>query len=92
MDDRPTTVRQAQHVVFRELQGGGSLHDQHTCSYHSVNATGALIWSLLDEPVDLQELAEVVGRAATAPTDQVADQVRTFVGQLVALGLVELDG
>lgn len=89
-EDRPTIVRRAQHPVFRELTGGGSLHDERTGSYFSLNATGALIWILLDEPIALEELATILGAAATAPVEQVASEVRTFVGQLASLGLVEL--
>jgi len=59
-------------------------------SIYSFNATGTLIWKLLDSPKTVLELAASVSQEYEIDAAQAASDVTTFVGEMKAVGLVEV--
>ena len=47
------------------------------------------VWTLLDEPISIDELVEVLAPAFGAPADQVHHDVTALVDRLLELGAVE---
>lgn len=54
-----------------------------------LNDTGALIWSLIGDGTDMEELASKVGRMLARPCQGLRNDVRAFVTALASEGLVE---
>jgi Coenzyme PQQ synthesis protein D (PqqD) len=59
-------------------------------SIYSFNGTGSLIWRLLESPRTVPELAAVVAREYEVETAQAERDVTNFVGEMKAVGLVEI--
>jgi hypothetical protein len=55
---------------------------------YSLNGTGALIWSLLDSPRTVAELAMAVAEEYEVEVGQAARDVAEFVREMKAAGLV----
>jgi Coenzyme PQQ synthesis protein D (PqqD) len=58
------------------------------CIY-SFNRTGSLIWKVLESPRTLAELTAAVGLEFAVELEQAERDVRQFVDELYAVGLVE---
>jgi hypothetical protein len=80
-------------VVYRPLadEGGVLLHLE-TGSYHGLNPTGALIWSLLDGARDTTAVAGALRAECTNVPDDLEDAVGRFLADLAARGLVADSG
>lgn len=76
-------------VAYRELNDGSAvLLHLDTGAYHGLNDVGALVWEVLETRLTLSELIEAIrGRSDKSPPT-VADDVRTFVDQLLERGLL----
>jgi hypothetical protein len=61
-------------------------------SIYSFNATGTLIWKLLESPRTSGELAEAVAEEYAVERQQVDKDVAEFVGEMRSKGLVEILG
>jgi len=78
-------------AVYRKLAdgAGGVVLHLDTAAYHGVNDTGAYIWSLLEgRGISFPDL---VARLETDMQDAppaLADEIRTFVGELLERDLV----
>jgi len=59
-------------------------------SIYSFNGTGSLIWKLLESPKTLAELAMAVAQEYEVEPAQAAQDVTEFVGEMKAVGLVEV--
>ena len=59
-------------------------------SIYSFNGTGSLIWKLLDSPKSVMELATAVAREYEVDTVRAERDVSEFVGEMKAVGLVEV--
>jgi hypothetical protein len=59
-------------------------------SIYSFNATGSLIWKLLESPRTLQQLATEVARAYEVEPAVAERDVANFVGEMKSVGLVEV--
>jgi len=59
-------------------------------SIYSFNATGTLIWKLLESPKTLAELAAMVAQEYEVDPLQAEHDVTSFVGEMKAVGLVEV--
>jgi hypothetical protein len=84
-------VHQNGRAVYRELaSGGGVLLHLDTAAYYSVNAVGALIWSLIDGgPVE--DIADRLAKELRDPPPDLVDDVEAFVDALGARDLVVLE-
>ncbi len=59
-------------------------------SIYSFNATGSLIWKLLESPKTLPELANAVAQQYEIEFAQAERDVSDFVNEMKAVGLVEV--
>lgn len=59
-------------------------------SIYSFNGTGSLIWKLLESPRTLSELATAVAQEYEVEPAQAERDVMNFVGEMKAVGLVEV--
>ena len=59
-------------------------------SIYSFNGTGTLIWKLLESPKTLAELAAMVAQEYEVDPSQAERDVTSFVGEMKAVGLVEV--
>jgi hypothetical protein len=59
-------------------------------SIYSFNGTGSLIWKLLDAPRTVAELAMAVAEEYEVEVAQAERDVTEFVGEMKAVGLVEV--
>ena len=59
-------------------------------SIYSFNGTGTLIWKLLESPKSLVQLAASVAQAYDVDLAQAEQDVTSFVGEMKAVGLVEV--
>ena len=58
-------------------------------SIYSFNGTGSLIWTLLESPRTVAELASVVAEEYEVDAAQAESDVTEFVSEMKAVGLVE---
>jgi hypothetical protein len=59
-------------------------------SIYSFNGAGTLIWKLLESPQTVAELAAAVAQQYDVEPERAEHDVTEFVGQLKAVGLVEV--
>ncbi len=89
--EQGATVQRNPRVAFRQLEDGtGVLLHLDSTNYHGVNGVGALIWCLLDSPRTLGELVMELRSQLNDPPPNLADDVRTFLGDLEQRDLVSL--
>lgn len=83
------------HLVMVRVVAGETLIVPATvkvgelASTYRFNGTGALIWTLLDQPRTATELAMAVAEEYEVEVAQAERDVREFVGEMKAAGLVE---
>ena len=89
------TVVRSQSVVSRVVAGEtlivpvrGKVGD--LASIYSFNSTGSLIWRLLETAKTVAELAATVAREYEVDPAQAERDVEQFVGEMKAVGLVEV--
>jgi hypothetical protein len=59
-------------------------------SIYSFNGTGTLIWKLLETPKTVTELSMAVAKEYDVDSAQAERDVASFVGEMKAVGLVEV--
>lgn len=59
-------------------------------SIYSFNQTGTLIWKLLETPKSVAELATALAQEYEVEPDRAERDVADFVGEMRAVGLVEI--
>jgi hypothetical protein len=59
-------------------------------SIYSFNGTGTLIWQLLESPKTVNQLAEEIVKEYEVTQDHAERDVADFVGEMRAVGLVEV--
>jgi hypothetical protein len=59
-------------------------------SIYSFNETGSLVWKLLDTPRAVGEVVGAVAEQYQVDTEQVRQDVVRFLGEMRALGLIEI--
>ena len=86
-------VRRSPRAVYRKIgeNSGGVILHLDSAAYHSVNATGSLIWDLLETERTFEGLvAEIKEREPDFPAD-IADDVAEFIKELRDRDLVEIE-
>lgn len=81
--------RPAAHVRAACTPDGAVLLDLRTGRYLALNTVGSAVWAELDAGGSLHDLPARLAERFEAPPEKVADDVRRFVAQLAASGLVE---
>ena len=85
----------SQSVVARVIAGEmlivpirGKVGD--LASIYSFNGTGTLIWKLLETPKTVKQLAEAIANEYDVVEDHAERDVAAFVGEMKAVGLVDV--
>lgn len=88
---RQTVLRRNPRVVSREMQGssGALLLHLDSSAYHSLNETGALIWGVLDRPLAVERLLELLDREL-GDGAVLHEDILTYLDELAERGLVEV--
>lgn len=94
MGSEQTFVR-SQSVVARVVAGETLIVPVRArvgdlASIYSFNGTGSLIWKLLESPKTVAELATAVAQEYTVEPEKAERDVAEFVGEMKAVGLVEV--
>jgi len=94
-DNGTDKIIRSQSVVARVVAGEtlivpirGKVGD--LASIYSFNGTGTLIWKLLESPKSVGELAMAVAEAYEVEPSRAERDVEQFVGEMKAVGLVEV--
>ena len=82
--------RPAARAAFRALSDGAVVLHLGSGAYHSVNATGALTWSLLDGRRDARAVAAALREHVDGTPDDLEADVAAFVAELAVRGLVDV--
>ena len=92
---RSEMLVRSQSVVARVIAGEtlivpirGKVGD--LASIYSFNGTGTLIWKLLETPKTVKQLAEAIANEYDVVEDHAERDVAEFVGEMKAVGLVDV--
>jgi hypothetical protein len=87
-----SVVNRAPDVVFQTLaaEDGAVLLNLDSGEYHGLNPVGAKIWEMLESPMSEFELCRRIEEAFGTDAETAAQDVRSFVQQLVDRKLVHL--
>jgi outer membrane protein assembly factor BamB len=77
-------------VAWRRVADDIVVLDTARSEYHAVNATGSVIWDRLVDGTTVATLAELLTAAFPAAADRAIDDVRAFLADLDASGLLEV--
>jgi len=79
-------------AVFQNLAGedGAVLLHLGSGQYHTLNPVGARIWELLETPMSEAELTQRIVAEFDADNTAVAQDVKTFLGELLERQLVHV--
>ena len=92
MAQRIWRVRSGQ-VMSEVLDGEAVIIDMASGRYHAAPGVGATVWQAVSAGCSMEGVLTEVTRVHTAVPDDAADQIRRFIDQLEAAGLVvEEDG
>jgi hypothetical protein len=81
-------VRSAQ-VMSEVLDGEAVIIDLASGRYHAACGVAATVWQAISVGSSIEGILAEVARLHTAVPDDAADQIRRFIEQLVAAGLVD---
>jgi hypothetical protein len=84
-----TRIRHRPTVVAAELDGRVVVFNERGGRVRSFNATGSIVWQLLDGTCTVGELAEAVADELGADPAVARADVRQFVAELLRYGFVE---
>ena len=89
------TLVRSQSVVARVVAGETLIVPVRAkvgdlASIYSFNGTGTLIWKLLETPKSVEELASAIVQEYEVEPEQAERDVAEFVGEMKAVGLVEV--
>ena len=87
MQERIWRVRSAQ-VMSEVLDGEAVIIDLMSGRYHGASGVGATVWGAISAGCSMEDILNEVARSHTAVPADDADQIRRFIDQLVAAGLV----
>ncbi len=80
-------VKSAQ-VMSEILDGEAVIIDLASGRYHAASGVGATVWQVISAGCSMEGIPAEVARLHTAVPEDAADQIRRFIDQLVAAGLV----
>ncbi len=85
-------LRRNPRVVSRQMEGrsGALLLHLDSTAYHSLNQTGALIWGVLDQPINVGRLLEILDREMGDGAVLHAE-ILAYLEELAGRGLVEVE-
>lgn len=84
-------VRQAEDVLFQDLDGELVLLSTRTGEYYGLNDVGTRIWILLQEGWELPAIVKSLQARYEVRIDQLLTDVRKFLTDLEASGLITVE-
>lgn len=84
-------VRQAEDVLFQDLDGELVLLSTKTGEYYGLNDVGTRIWILLQEGWELPAIVKSLQARYEVRIDQLLTDVRKFLTDLEASGLITVE-
>ena len=76
-------------VIFREdFDDNAILFDSSTDKAFAINAMGALVWKALASKRTLKDITEIVRRDYENIPDNLEEDIKKFINQLIERGLV----
>ncbi len=81
-------VTVAPDVLFRLVSGEGVVLNLKTEVYLGLDPVGARMWTLLTESASIQDAYEALLAEYDVAPEQLQEDIRVFVDQLLAKGLV----
>jgi hypothetical protein len=79
-------------VVFRDMAQETVLLNIRTGRYHGIDAIGARFFEVMRSGDPLSKLVGALAAEYKQPIDRMERDLAAFCGQMVDLGLIELDG
>lgn len=84
------SIRAAPGCIPCAFGDGIAIFDTNSNSYFSMNAVGEFVWSMLDQPVSLDDLVDRVAERYGIGRDLCEGDIRRLVEDLAANRLVTL--
>ena len=85
---QPTWHVRSAEVMSEVLDGEAVIIDLASGRYHGAAGVGGTVWQAISAGCSMEGILAEVARLHTAVPEDAADQVRRFIDQLVAAGLV----
>jgi len=85
-----STVVASQNLVSSELGGEAVIMDIKSGVYLGLNATGALIWGLMQQPRRVSEIRDAVLKEYNVEPVRCQNDVLSLLRQMAAKGLLEI--
>jgi hypothetical protein len=82
------TIARNPQILWRRSGDRVLLRDRRGTDTHVLDGTGALVWLHLEEPTSLSDLVDGLARAFAVRGTEVADDLASFVEQLVGCDIL----
>ena len=86
-----STVQVADEVVSCDLDGEAAILNIKDGVYYGLDPVGAKIWNLIQKPIILYEVVEVIWNEYDVNKDQCKDDLMELVENLFEYGLVKVN-
>jgi hypothetical protein len=80
----------AEHQVSCQVEDEAALLNLQTGVYYGLDPMGAYLWAQMKKPVSVRALLELMRHDFAANADVVDKDVRDFLAEMLAAGLIEL--
>ena len=85
-----TIVVAAKDQVFCDLGGEAAILSLHSGIYYGLNAVGAFIWNLIQEPARVEDLCAALSAEYDVEQDVCDHDVKRLLGELLEQKLIEV--
>ena len=85
-------IAAAKEQVSCDLAGEAAILDLKSGQYYGLNAIGARIWSLMQEPHSISEVLRTLLEEYDVDAAQCEEDVLALVQKMAASGLIEVQG
>ena len=85
-------IAAAKEQVSCDLAGEAAILDLKSGQYYGLNAIGARIWSLIQEPHSISEVLRTLLEEYDVDAAQCEEDVLALVQKMAASGLIEVQG
>jgi Coenzyme PQQ synthesis protein D (PqqD) len=85
-----SVVARDAEAVSCELGGGAALLDLRSGTYFSMNPVGAFVWGLLNDPVEVSTLHNVLHARYDVEPDACLEDLLSLLQQLADAGLIRV--
>jgi hypothetical protein len=86
-----SVIRPAPEILCCELRGEAVVLSLKTGVYHGLDAVGARIWQLIQQPRPVDEVCELLVFEYAVERGRCEREVIAFLSNLAALGLISID-